>query len=375
MKQLLKRSLLTAISRATGRTAVLLASEASCDAGILSVVSPYRVNGDTLTIQIADAAAGEMRVSFKGIADNGNQAACRFEYASPGPLSLNLCDGALSFAGRPVGNVTSGSRINARRFSGHLELLDTAGHVRRRATSHYLPRDGRPVDDSYYSGEDYVDYEAESVAVHRDVLELARRHGVEGPVLEIGCATGGTLAALRAAGFEAFGLDISAWAIERARERIGDTAWQCDVERDPLPGALTSRGPFKCIVLASVLEHFEHPHAVLAKLGGLVAPGAALIVITTNADSLTHRVLGHDWEGYFDWTHKSVDTVSPGSLRYWLADLGWTTRELRTWHLWDSSSDPTHATLRDWYTSDARFRTLLAERDLGDFITCVAVRA
>jgi 2-polyprenyl-3-methyl-5-hydroxy-6-metoxy-1,4-benzoquinol methylase len=375
MKQFLKRSLLAAISRTTRRTAVLLASEASGDVGILSVVSPYRVAGDTLTVHIADPVAGEMRVSFKGIAENGNQSPCCFDYSGPGPLSLHLRDGSLSFAGRDVGNVTGGNRITARRFSGHFELLGTNGSVRRRATSHYLPRDGRPVDDSYYTGEDYVDYEAESEAVHRDVVELTRRHGVEGPVLEIGCATGGTLAALRDTGLEAYGLDISRWAIERARARVGDVAWQCDVEHDRLPDVVTGRGPFKCIVLASVLEHFEHPHAVLAKLGSLAAPGATLIVITTNADSLTHRVLGHDWEGYFDWTHKSVDTVSPGSLRYWLADLGWTTRELRTWHLWDSSGDPTHATLRDWYASDARFRALLTERELGDFITCVAVRA
>jgi hypothetical protein len=34
-----------------------------------------------------------------------------------------------------------------------------------------------------------------------------------------------------------------------------------------------------------------------------------------------------------------------------------------------------HETLRDWWVADARFRRLLTERDLGDFVTCVAVRA
>ena len=374
VKRFLKNGLLSAISRTTGRTAVLLASEASRDAGILSVVAPYRVNGDTLTIHVSDPVPGEMRVIFKGTSDDA-EAPCRFEYASPGPLSLQLRDGMLSFAGRQLCSVSNGRRITARRFSVHLELVDESGGVHRRATSHYLPRDGQTVDESYYSGEDYVDYEAESAAVHRDVLELVRRHHVEGPVLEVGCATGGTLAALRQAGLDGCGLDLSAWAVERARVRLGDVVWQCDVERDPLPAAVESRGPFKCVVLASVLEHFADPRGVLAKLGGLTAPGATLIVITTNADSLTHRVLGPDWEGYFDWTHKSVDVVTAGTLRCWLADLGWATRELRTWHLWDGSSDPTHATLRDWYTADARFRALLSERDLGDFITCVAVRA
>jgi hypothetical protein len=42
--------------------------------------------------------------------------------------------------------------------------------------------------------------------------------------------------------------------------------------------------------------------------------------------------------------------------------------------VWDGNADPTHATLREWWASDARFRRLLTERDLGDLITCVATR-
>jgi 2-polyprenyl-3-methyl-5-hydroxy-6-metoxy-1,4-benzoquinol methylase len=374
MKRLLKRAMLGAISRATGHTAVLLAREASEDEQILSVVAPYRVEGGALTIHVCSRDRGDLRVSLD---TRGRQpgSTCRVAYSEPGALTLQLRDGTLSLAGRVVGNLSEGQAITARRFAVALELVNPSGIVRFRTTSHYLPRNGQPVDENYYAGEDYVDYEAESAAVHRDVLDLMRRHGLEGPVLEIGCATGGTLAALRDAGFAAYGVDFSAWAIERARARVGDVVWECDVERGPLPAALARCGPFKCFVLAAVLEHFAHPHQVLATLGTIAAPGAALIIITTNGNSLTHRVLGADWEGYFDWTHKSVDTVTPGSLRDWLADLGWAPRELRTWHLWNSSSDPTHATLRDWHAADARFRTLLAERELGDFITCVAVRA
>jgi hypothetical protein len=33
------------------------------------------------------------------------------------------------------------------------------------------------------------------------------------------------------------------------------------------------------------------------------------------------------------------------------------------------------AWLKDWWVADARLRRLLTERDLGDFVTCVAVRA
>jgi 2-polyprenyl-3-methyl-5-hydroxy-6-metoxy-1,4-benzoquinol methylase len=370
MKSLLKRGLLSAVSLATRRSAVLLAPEASREDAILSLDAPYRVADGTLTIQVLDPSAGDMHVALRGTAGD---ASTRFAYDGPGTLTLAADNGAVTFAGKATGSVSLGQRIAARRFALEFALVDRAGNRRRRTTSHYMPRDGQAVDEAYYSGDDYFDYEAESAGVHREVLALAHRHGVHGPVLEVGCATGGTLAALRDAGLEATGVDLSPWAVERARARVGEVVWACDVEREPLPAAVVRRGPFGCFVLASVLEHFSDPRGVLASLAGVAAPGAALIVLTTNGDSFTHRLFGRDWEGYFDWTHKGVDAVTPQSLRRWLAELGWSIRELRTWHLWDSSSDPTHATLRDWHAADARFRTLLAERELGDFIACVAV--
>ena len=49
--------------------------------------------------------------------------------------------------------------------------------------------------------------------------------------------------------------------------------------------------------------------------------------------------------------------------------------EQRTRMIWDSSADPTHATFRDWWQSDARFRQMLYERDLGDLVFFAAVKA
>jgi hypothetical protein len=375
MKRLAKQGLLAGISRVTGRTAVLLASQASRDEGILSVVAPYRIVGATLNMELCGTAAGHMQIGLKtSVRQDWSQ--CRFEYAGPAALTLRLSDGTLSCSGREVGNLSEGHAITSRRFSLQFELVDRLGAARRRTTSHYVPRDGQPVDASYYSGEDYVDYEAESEAVHQEVVALARAHGARGPALEVGCATGGTLSALRDEGIDAYGIDFSEWAVDRARERVGaDRVWRCDVERDPLPDAAVSRAPFRLLVLASVFEHFSRPFDVLERLTVLTPPGATLLLITSNADSLTHRIFGRDWEGYFDWTHRGVDGVTADSIRGGLPKLGWQLRDLRTWHVWDGSEDPTHATLRDWHAADARLRTLLAERELGDFITCVAVRA
>jgi hypothetical protein len=131
---------------------------------------------------------------------------------------------------------------------------------------------------------------------------------------------------------------------------------------------------FGALIMLSVFEHFGDPFAVLERLSALVEPGGRLFLTTTNADSLCHGIFERDWEGYFDWTHLGVDLVSVRSIREGFSRLGWRVEQLETSVTWDSNADPTHATLREWWVSDARFRRLLVERDLGDLITCVATR-
>ena len=55
--------------------------------------------------------------------------------------------------------------------------------------------------------------------------------------------------------------------------------------------------------------------------------------------------------------------------------LPWRVRAVRTERIWDGNADPAHATLRDWWDADARFRALLADKELGDLVTVVAERA
>ena len=99
-----------------------------------------------------------------------------------------------------------------------------------------------------------------------------------------------------------------------------------------------------------------------------------LLINTTNADSLSHRIFDADWEGYFDWTHHSVDTLTVSTLASMLDASGWDVAQMATSRLWTVDADPRAATLRDWWAADARFRRLLVDRDLGDFVTCVAIK-
>jgi 2-polyprenyl-3-methyl-5-hydroxy-6-metoxy-1,4-benzoquinol methylase len=374
LKQFAKWALCSGLSKATGRHAVLLPADAADDRAILNLRTTYRVQNCRLTIDLLEKAAGTFAATLQGyegfaLKDLWTGVSDRFQ--GPGTLTHDLGTGHVRLSGQELGTVAP----PARRFCWKLDLRTPQGVKYSRVTGHYRPRAEGEVGESYFLGENYVDHEAQSAGDLPVILKLLEQHAAQGPVLEIGCATGGLLEAVQRVGYSSYGLDISRWAVERAAERLGpDRAWVCNVEHDPIPGEIIERGPFRTLILWMVFEHFGRPFEVLAKLARLAAPDCALLIGTTNADSLTHRIFGPDWEGYFDWTHAGIEQVSAGSLRRELPRLGWQIDEIRTHLLWDGSADPTRATLREWYAADARFRKLLAERELGDLLTCVARR-
>ena len=366
------------LSALTGRHAVLLPAQAGHEASILDVRGPYRVDGPVLTLEVREPLSGRIRATL--LSYNGHFPTKTLwtgdwrAYEGPCALTVDITAGDVRISGERWGRVPL--PLPGRRFCWRLDWVGgPAGARRQRLTGHYLSGAGA-IGSEYFEGGNYVDHEAESANERAEIVGLLLAHRASGPVLEIGCATGGLLAACEAAGLAAVGVDVSAWAVARATERVGaGRAWVCDVEKEDLPPEVAARAPFGALVLAAVLEHFREPFAVLARLSRLAAPDAVLVIVTTNRDSLSHILFGSQWEGHFDWTHKSVEQLSAPTLRAELSALGWRIERMKTDRVWDVSADPARATLREWWASDARFRRLLVERELGDLLTCVAVKS
>jgi SAM-dependent methyltransferase len=372
----LKEGFLRILGRLTGRHAVLLSREAAREELIFPVDSDYRADGGALRLWLKEPEAGRLRVTLLGYETSWpTKALLQTEflpYLGSALLEFELSSRRLTLAGQELGHA---SGFPTRRFAFRFEWEGADGRKRIRSTGHYLPSKMERAEESYFRGQNYVDHELQSAVDYPVVIELLRRHGVEGPVLEVGCATGGLLHAMEQAGIQGYGLDISEWAVQKAQERLGiERALVCNVETQPLPVGLTAHAPFRALLLWSTYEHFRNPLAVLVKLSALATPGTLLFIDTTNADSLSHKLFGAQWEGYFDSTHFGVEQASVSTLRRDLPALGWRISSLETRLVWDGCIDPLHLTLRDWYEHDARFRQLLATRDLGDFVNCVAVR-
>ena len=376
-RALLKSTILKVVAGMTHRHPVLLPSEAASD-DILNTVSPYRVEDESVSIQVLEKARGTLAVGLRTYEGHyptrshwtGNASA----YDGPCLLQFCLATGTVRLAGKEIGQVPL--PLPTRRFCVFLRHTDGNGKTRSRLTGQYLALTRDKIDENYYTGDDYVNYEAQSAGEPQMVLDLLRRYDARGPVLEIGCATGGMIQALSSSGFDTYGVDISQWAVEQATRRVGPgRAWICNIEDHPLPDALGGEGRFGVLLLWAVLEHFRDPFAVLSKLAPSLKRGGLLVINTTNAASLGHFLFGRDWEGHFDYSHHGVDRVSAITLADELKSIGFDCLEITTSQLWDTCADPTHATLREWWAADSRFRLLLTERQLGDLLHCAALKA
>ena len=132
---------------------------------------------------------------------------------------------------------------------------------------------------------------------------LLRRAGGR-RILEIGCAHGYTLRWLERE-FEAFGVDLSPYAVEKARA-VAPRArvFAADVCGE-LPAEVAAGG-FDLVLAKYVLEHLPAPEKALAAARALLAPGGALLFAVPDTTSPGRRFKGDDWYALRDETHVSL---------------------------------------------------------------------
>ena len=116
---------------------------------------------------------------------------------------------------------------------------------------------------------------------------LADRVGGDGPILEVGCGTGGLLVALARRGISVEGVDIAARWLVVARRRLDDAGLNvpllaANADRLPYPD-----GSFATVVADSLIEHCNDPAAALGEWRRVLRPGGRLILWSPNRTSLT----------------------------------------------------------------------------------------
>lgn len=107
----------------------------------------------------------------------------------------------------------------------------------------------------------------------------AKKLGLRGKLLEVGCGPGWFLKMAQGAGFEVYGIDFNREAVEHAKNLGLTNIKQGDLEalKDAFPETL-----FDVIVLFHVFEHLEDPNRSLQEFKKLLTPGGVLVLATPN---------------------------------------------------------------------------------------------
>ncbi len=111
-----------------------------------------------------------------------------------------------------------------------------------------------------------------------------------GDLLDVGAGRGRFVAAARAAGWRAEGIEPSRRGVDAAAADYG-----LALRREGLEDATVAPGSLGAISLWHVLEHVEDPGRALAKAAAWLAPGGVILIGVPNIASLQALVGGGRW--------------------------------------------------------------------------------
>jgi 2-polyprenyl-3-methyl-5-hydroxy-6-metoxy-1,4-benzoquinol methylase len=203
---------------------------------------------------------------------------------------------------------------SSRRRAGYLTIVKcrTCGLVMTN------PRDDDATLAKVYAQLKDTVYDAEEGNRRRtalDHLDMVRTHRPEpARLLDVGCATGVFADAAREGGWDATGLDASAWAVQRARERYPRTRFTAGA----LEEAQIEPASFEVVTLWDVLEHVRSPAETLHRVRSWLVPGGHLFLNLPNADSGVARVMGRAWvlllrEHLWYFSPSTIGRLLPGT--------------------------------------------------------------
>jgi SAM-dependent methyltransferase len=162
--------------------------------------------------------------------------------------------------------------------------------------------------------------------VFRRLAELADRlvpAGRPGRVLDVGFGAGAALEAFGARGWEAYGVETSGLAVERARSK----GFPHVVQGDFLSAPFDTRS-FDVVLMLELLEHLPDPRSFVECAHALLRPGGLLYLTTPNGAGLSARCLGATWSVVAPPEH--LHLFSPASIRRLTRAAGFTSVTVQT---------------------------------------------
>ncbi len=151
------------------------------------------------------------------------------------------------------------------------------------------------------------------------------KDGSDATIVDVGCAYGPFLSALRESGFQPFGVDVSVDAVRYVRGKLGIPAIRCgfeDLKRRSLPA-----GRIRGVTLWYVLEHFADLDGALRKAASILAPGGVFAFSTPNSRGISAKKNLREYLENSPMDHYTI--LSPREVSGLLKRHGFTLKAVR----------------------------------------------
>jgi len=168
------------------------------------------------------------------------------------------------------------------------------------------------------------------------VLEWANRYvdfdlfnGTNRKALDVGCGYGYVMDMLKSFGYAVFGIDVSCYALRRAKELLSKRSRQFTLLVHDIQKPLPLRIKFDLITCFEVLEHLPKPLLALKNMYNSLKPNGVLVARTPNKFAIYHTLLDRDpthinVRSYIEWKRMLVNF--DGNIKIdcytWIPTLG-----------------------------------------------------
>lgn len=123
-------------------------------------------------------------------------------------------------------------------------------------------------------------------------VKTIRKYCALGKILDVGCAKGFFVKIALDWGYDAYGIDFSAYAVSEAQKLVGNRVIRVDLEQQGIP---FREEEFDLITGWDLLEHLKNPESFLEKAHTLLKPNGYLFLTTLNYGSLMSRLMRSNW--------------------------------------------------------------------------------
>jgi SAM-dependent methyltransferase len=134
-------------------------------------------------------------------------------------------------------------------------------------------------------------------------------------LLDVGAGRGRFVAAARAAGFQAEGIEPSARGVRAGHDQYG-----VELRPEQIDKASVAAASLDALTLWHVLEHLDDPSGALITLTGWLAPGGVILIGVPNLASWQARIGGRRWYHLDVPRHRTHFT--PRGVEFLLTGLG-----------------------------------------------------